>query len=196
MQISFLVWEVVVGVMRLTVISADQQEHDRWFGLLDSCERYSFIPCHATIWKENLMSLILMNEINRHKGNVEFLISMWLLFGCESGGPCGSPSPVQLGGFLFHLTAHFCANGYRLCSYVCQIHLSTWKCWKTHSSPVFDKSYYKTSLHVNKKKNFIPYFKTAVNTFQTSLFHNNNNNNDNHNNDNNNNKIKPTWSIN
>lgn len=27
-----------------------------------------------------------------------------------------------------------------------------------------------------EKKNFIPYFKTAVNTFQTSLFHNNNNN--------------------
>lgn len=39
----------------------------------------------------------------------------------------------------------------------------------------------KTSSHIHekKKKNFIPYFKTAVNTFQTSLFHNNNNNNNN-----------------
>lgn len=34
----------------------------------------------------------------------------------------------------------------------------------------------KTSLHIHKKNNFIPYLKTAVNTFQTSLFHNNNNN--------------------
>lgn len=84
------------------------------------------------------------------------------------------------------LSAHICANGCRLCSYVCQIHLSTWKCWKTHSSPVFDKSYYKNVLaHTffkkkekkrKKERNFIPYFKTAVNTFQTSLFHNNNNN--------------------
>lgn len=32
----------------------------------------------------------------------------------------------------------------------------------------------KTSLHIHKK--CIPYLKTAVNTFQTSLFHNNNNN--------------------
>lgn len=38
----------------------------------------------------------------------------------------------------------------------------------------------KTSLHIhlkqtNKQTKFIPSFKTAVNTFQTSLFHNNNN---------------------
>lgn len=39
----------------------------------------------------------------------------------------------------------------------------------------------KTSLHIHLRKKkkeriFIPYFKTAVSTFQTSLFHNNNNN--------------------
>lgn len=97
--------------------------------------------------------------------------------------PCYSPSRVQRGEGVLCLSAHIGANGCCLCSYVCQIHLSTWKCWKTHSSPVFDKSYYKNILahtfkkRKKKRKNFIPYFKTAVNTFHTSLFHNNNNNN-------------------
>lgn len=53
--------------------------------------------------------------------------------------------------FVCHLTSVL--NGCRLCSYVCQIHLSTWKCWKTHSSPVFDKSYNTNVLaHTSTKK--------------------------------------------
>lgn len=88
------------------------------------------------------------------------------------------------------LSAHVCANGCRLCSYVCQIHLSTWKCWKTHSSPVFDKSYYKNVLaHTfkkNKKKTTLSpilkqqsiHFKQAC--FITIIII----------------KYKPTWSIN
>lgn len=75
---------------------------------------------------------------------------------------------------------------WRLCSYVCQIHLSTWKCWKTHSSPVFDKSYYKNVLaHTIKNKQTLSplskqqsiHFKQAC--FITIII-----------------KYKPTWSIN
>ncbi len=95
----------------------------------------------------------------------------------------------------FCLSAHICANGCRLCSYVCQINLSTWKCWKTHSSPVFDKSYYKKKVLAQtfffkkkkkKKKKFLSpiskqqsiHFKQAC--FITIIII----------------KYKPTWSIN
>lgn len=66
--------------------------------------------------------------------------------------PCQSP-PLYSWEDVLCLSAHICANRCRLCSYVCQIHLSTWKCWKTCSSPVFDKSYYKNALaHTLRKR--------------------------------------------
>lgn len=90
-----------------------------------------------------------------------------------------SPPPCTAGRMCLSVS-------WRLCSYVCQIHLSTWKCWKTHSSPVFDKSYYKNVLaHTIKNKQTLSplskqqsiHFKQAC--FITIII-----------------KYKPTWSIN
>lgn len=109
------------------------------------------------------------------------------------GGPVSHP-PLYSWEDVLCLLPHICAIGCRLCSYVCQIHLSTWKCWKIHSSPVFDKSYYTNVLaHTLKKKRrkLYPLFQNSSQTFQTSLFQNNDNNeNDNNyiNNNINNNK--------
>lgn len=99
-----------------------------------------------------------MKAINQHKRKyLNFLTSKWLLFWMGGWRPCVT-LPLYSWEDVLRLSAHICANGCRLCSYVCQIHLSTWKCWKTHSSPVFDKSYYKNVLaHTLKKKTKIFY---------------------------------------
>lgn len=108
-------------------------------------------------------------QLTSTKEMSQLLTSKWLLFfEWEDGGHVSHPplyswEDVLFFFFLIHFIYLFffifvcqltsVLTGVVCAVYVCQIHLSTWKCWKTHSSPVFDKSYYKHVLaHTFKKK--------------------------------------------
>lgn len=124
-QISFLVWEVVVGVLSADHSKNIADDLDYWIAVSGVPlelfrmfrEQYS-VQCRAIMWKEKPNTCLLLwgVKVTSTKDTSRFL---FLRDSCVSGreaaaawGPPPAP-PVQLGGFLFFLflvfdSSHLC----------------------------------------------------------------------------------------
>lgn len=185
MQISYLGWEVASDVT--SPKPRNRSKNHMWrVSILDICQvvSFSFLLTFQHLLYRSVIPLTCHQPMpckDQEGGNTrrKFLISTKELLSplTPKRVPLGRRRSWRSGAPAHPPISCLC---WCLCTRVCRIRLSAWKRWETRSSPVSDKSYHTNVLartSKTKKETFIPCFRTAVKTCQTSLFHNNNKSN-------------------